>query len=78
MSQVRDLETETAFAASPSFTVHMIEERLDAVCDLIDEEIRSGGLGEKPLQSFTRRIAADIDEVMAQEERWIELSSHYR
>lgn len=45
--------------------------RLDSLCDLIDEELHSGGVEDLALSEFTRRITGEVDHVMSFEDDWL-------
>jgi hypothetical protein len=48
------------------------EQRLDALCDLIDEELRTGAIGDCKLSDYARRITGEVDQAMAEETNWCE------
>lgn len=47
------------------------EQRLDALCELIDEEIRNGWVGDDELAIYARRIAGNVDQVLSEDICWI-------
>lgn len=65
-----DQDRETLFC-SPARSIRGAEIRLDAVCDLIDQELNGEGVDDLQLQGYARRIAADVDTVMAAETSWL-------
>ncbi len=54
----------------PNQTLRQTELRLDALCELVEQEL-GGGVDDVQLQGFARRIAADVDTVMAEETLWV-------
>jgi hypothetical protein len=50
------------------------EVRLEALCDLIDQELRNGTVGDEELDRYAKAIAGDVDRAMCEEESWIEAS----
>jgi hypothetical protein len=50
------------------------ELRLEALCDLIDEELRSGSIGNAELLEYARRITGEVDRAMTEETRWFDES----
>ncbi len=64
-----DNESDTRSDASATLQ-RQAELRLDALCELVEQEL-SGGVDEAHLQRFARRIAADVDTVMAEETSWL-------
>lgn len=50
------------------------EQRLEALCDLIDEELRSGNIADAELDRYARRITSEVDRAMTEEIRWVDAS----
>jgi|GEM_PF-3042162 len=58
------------FGASTEM-MEVTEHRLDALCELIDEEIRNGWIGDDELAIYARRIAGNVDQVLTEDICWI-------
>jgi hypothetical protein len=61
-------------AKSISKVVTGTEQRLDALCDLIDEELRAGNIDEAEVDRYARRITSEVDRAMAEEIQWVDAS----
>ncbi|MGV3486559.1 MAG: hypothetical protein ACO1RT_19230 [Planctomycetaceae bacterium] len=48
------------------------EQRLDVLCDLIDEELRNGQVGDRELEDFVKKITGEVDLAMSQEDCWFD------
>lgn len=55
-------------------SIKSTEVRLEALCDLIDQELRNGTVGDEELDRYAKAIASDVDRAMCEEESWIEAS----
>jgi len=45
--------------------------RLDALCELIDEELRIGYIGDSELATYTRRITGEFDQALTEVTHWL-------
>ena len=50
------------------------EQRLDVLCDLIDEELRQGPIADGELEEFVRKITGEVDLAMTEEDCWFDQS----
>ena len=72
MSNCRSRGFETPRFTGSAFAFRACEQRLDTLCDLIDEELRTGAIGGAALGEFARRITGEVDQVMAEETSWFD------
>lgn len=56
----------------PAHQIRRVENRLDAVCDLIEQELHGDGIDDAQIHNCARRIVADVDTVMAEETHWLQ------
>ncbi len=70
MSRVTRKPVDFAPRPIPIDTLRGCEQRLDALCDLIDEELRTGAVGDRELSEYARRITGDVDQALAEETIW--------
>ncbi len=71
MDQSRFRPLDSSIPVRPADAFRRIEMRLDSLCDLIDEELHSGGVEDLALSEFTRRITGEVDHVMSFEDDWL-------
>jgi len=71
MNQVTTSVTSAPSCSSPARAIGQSEMRLDALCELIDEELRIGYIGDSELATYTRRITGEFDQALTEVTHWL-------
>lgn len=72
MNQLQRFTTVPMAPQASARAFRACEHRLDRLCDLIDEELRSGSMEDGELDEFVRKITCEVDQAMTEEGCWFD------
>lgn len=72
MSHLRTFAATTSPHLPSARAFRVAEHRLDVLCDLIDQELRSGPMEDRELDDFVRKITCEVDQAMTEEACWFD------
>ena len=66
-----EISTDSIDSPAP-LSIHQTEQRLEALCQLVNAELRGISIDDQALAEYSRRMIGEIDQVMTEETCWFD------